>query len=63
VQPKYSRNDWRCELCWLHPRESSPEVEQIPGGAITSPTLLCPILVWSQQNYQSLLITPGCFES
>jgi len=28
-----------------------------------SPTLLCPILVWSQQNYLKLLLTARYFES
>jgi len=34
------RKDWRDKSCWLHPRESGPEVVQGPGGATTSPTLL-----------------------
>ena len=35
---------------WFHPRESGPEVVQGPGGVV-SPTLLGPVLVWHQQNW------------
>jgi len=31
--------------CWLHPRESGPEVVQGPGGMTTFPILLGPVLV------------------
>jgi len=41
----------------LHPWESGPEVDQRPGGVTTSPILLGPVLVWSQQNYLRLLKT------
>jgi len=47
----------------LHPRESGAVshraawVRRIrPGGMTTSPTLLGPVLVWSQQNYLRLLL-------
>jgi len=40
----------------LHLRESDPEFAKGPGGVTTSPTLLGPILVWSQQNYLRLLL-------
>jgi len=40
----------------LHPRESGPKFVQEPGGVTTSPTLLGPVLVWSQQNYLRLLL-------
>jgi len=59
--PKCPREDWRGKSCWLHPRESGPEVVQGPGGVTTSPTLLGPVLVWShvlvwsQQNYLKLV--------
>ena len=46
------RNGQRGRSCWLNPRESGPEVHQGPGGVIKPPTLLGPILVWSQLNYQ-----------
>jgi len=36
--------------CLLHPRESNPGVVQSLGGVTAAPTLLGPILVWSQQN-------------
>ena len=34
----------------LHPRECGPKVVQGPGGVTRSPTLLGPVLVWSEQN-------------
>ena len=40
----------------LHPQESGPEVVQGPGGVTSSPTLLGPVLVWSQQNYLKFLL-------
>jgi len=40
----------------LHPRESGPKFVQGPGGVTTSPTLLGPVLVWSQQNYMRLML-------
>jgi len=40
----------------LHPLESGPEFVQGPGGVTTSPTLLGPVMVWSQQNYLKLLL-------
>jgi len=56
-------NDWRESSYWRNPRESGPEVVQAPGGVTTSHTLLCPVLVWSQQNYLKLLNTVLCLES
>ena len=44
------RKDGRGKSCRLHPRENGLEVVQRPGGVITSPTLLVPILMESQQN-------------
>jgi len=38
---------------WPHPRESGPEVVQGPSEVTTSPTLLGPVLLWSEQNYLS----------
>jgi len=38
---------WQGVPCWLQPRESGLEVEQGPGGVIPFPTLLGPVLVWS----------------
>jgi len=38
------------QVLWVKPRESDQEVVQGPGGVITSPTLLGPILVLSQQD-------------
>ena len=49
--PECSRRDWRGTSCWLHPLESGPEVVQRPGGLTTSPTLLGPVMVWSQGNW------------
>ena len=49
--------------CWLHPRESCPEIVQGPDEATTFLTLLGPVLVWSQQNYPKLLLTVRCYES
>jgi len=49
--PEFPRKDLRGKSYRLHPKESGPEVDQGPGGVITSPTLLGPVLVWSQQNY------------
>jgi len=57
--PEYPRKDRRGKSCWLNLRESGPEVVQGPAGVTTSPTLLGPILVWSQQNYLNLLLTMG----
>jgi len=48
---------WQGKSCWLYPQESSPEVIQGPVGVTTSPSLLGPILVWSQKNYLKLLLT------
>ena len=47
----------------LHLRESGPEVVQGPGVLTTSPTLLGPVLVWSQQNYPGLLLIVRYFGS
>ena len=44
-------------LCWLNPWESDSVVVQNLGGIAAPPTLLGPILVWSQQNYLKLLLT------
>jgi len=51
------KNDWRNMFYSLNPRESGPDVIQGPNGVTTSPTLLDPTLVWSQQNYVRLLLT------
>jgi len=40
-----------------HPRESGQEVVQEPGGVTTCPTLVRPVIVWSQQYYLKLLLT------
>ena len=48
--------------CWLHRRESSREV-QGPGGVTTSPTLLGPVLVWTEGNFLKLLLTVKYFGS
>jgi len=49
--------DWWGKLCWLNPLENNIDVVQDPGGVTASPTLLSPVLVWSQQNYLKLLVT------
>jgi len=58
-----AQEDGRGMSCWQHPRESGPELIQGPGGVTTSPTLLGPVLLWSQQNYLRLLLTVRYFES
>jgi len=35
----------------LYPQESGPKFAQGPCGVTTSPILLGPILMWSQQNW------------
>ena len=47
----------------LHPRKSGPEFVKGPGGVTTSPTLLGPLLVWSQQDYLRLLLIVRYFGS
>ena len=47
----------------LHPRESGPKVVQGPGGVTAPPTLLGPVLVWSQQNYLRFLLIARYFGS
>jgi len=47
----------------LHTQESGPEFVQGPDGVTTSPTLLGPVLVWSQQNYLKLLLIVRYFWS
>jgi len=54
---KCPSKDWRGKSCWLTPTGKRPEVVQTPGGVTASPTLLGPVLVRSQQNYQRLLLT------
>ena len=48
MRPECPRKGWRGNSCWLHPLESGPEVDQGPGGVITSPALLAPILKYSE---------------
>jgi len=36
----------------LRPRQSVSKFVQGTGGVTTSPTLLGPVLVWSEQNYE-----------
>ena len=55
--PECPTKDGRGKSCRLNPRECGPEVVQGAGGVTTSPTLLGPVLVWSQHNYQKLLLT------
>jgi len=43
------------------PTRNRQEVEQEPGGVITSPTLLVPVLVWTEQNFLRLLLTAKVF--
>jgi len=57
MYPERPTKDWWDKLFWLNPRESDPDVVQGLGGVTASPTLLCPVLVWSQQNYLKLLLT------
>jgi len=46
-----SRKVWKGKSCWLHPRESGPEVVQGPKAVTTSPTWFSSPLVYRQQNY------------
>jgi len=52
--------DWWVKPCWLNPREGNPDVVRALGGAIASPTLLGPVLMWSQPNYLKLPLTVRC---
>jgi len=55
--PECPTKDWRRTSCCLNPREIGPQFVQGQGEVTASQTLLCPILVWSQQNYLILLLT------
>ena len=57
------RKYWRGKPCWLHPREIGPKVNQGPGGVITLPTLLGPVLVRREKIYQRLFLTARYFQS
>jgi len=60
--PKCPRKEWRTKSFYrLHPRESGPKFVQGPGGVTTSPILLGPVLVWSQQNYLRFLLIARYF--
>jgi len=61
--PEYPMKNWRGKFFWRDPRESGPDVVQGTGGVTTSPTLLGPVLVWSQQSYLKLLLTVRYFGS
>ena len=56
MRPEYARIDLRGKRGWMHPQESGWKMEQVPGDVITYPILLDPVLVWSQENYLSLLL-------
>jgi len=47
--------------CWLNPRERGLVVVQEVGDVTISPTLLGPVMMWSQQNYLKLLKTLQVF--
>ena len=55
--PECPTKDWRSKTSWLNTQKSGSEVIQGLGGATTSPTLLGPVMVWSQQNYLKYLLT------
>jgi len=38
-------------------------LDQGAGGVTTSPTLLGPVMAWSQQNYLKILLIVRCFGS
>ena len=57
MYPECPKKDCWGKPCRLNPRESDPDAVQGLGGVTASPTLLGPILVWSQQNYLKLLLT------
>ena len=45
--PECPRKDWKGMACWLHPRESVPEVVQVPGGVEWLYLRPCLVLSWS----------------
>ena len=45
--PECPSKHWWGKSCRLHPRKGGPEVDQGPGGAITSPTLLG-FVIWCE---------------
>ena len=63
--PKCAKKEWRTKSFRLQstPTEKRSKVCQGPGGVTTSPTLLDPVLVWSQQNYLRLLLIVRYFGS
>jgi len=63
MYPESPTKDWWSKSCWLNPRESDPDVVQGPVGLTTSSTLLGPVLVWSQHNYQKCLLIVRYFKS
>jgi len=42
---RMTKKDWQCESCWLHPRQSGPEVVQGPIGVIEVQSWTGPALV------------------
>ena len=54
--PECPTKDRRATFFWLNSQESSPEVVQGQVQVTTPPTLLGPVLVWSQQNFLKLLM-------
>ena len=50
MYPECPTKDWWGKPCWLNPWERDPDVVQGLDGVTASPTLLGPVLVWSQQN-------------
>jgi len=57
MYPECPTKDWRGKFCWVNTRESGPEIVQGLVGVTTSPTLLGPVLLWSQQKFLKLLLT------
>jgi len=63
MHPECPTKDWWGKSCWLNPRDSDSKIVQAPGGVTSSPTLLGPVLVWSQQKYLKLLLIVRFFKS
>ena len=61
--PEWHMKSWRGKSCWLHSRESIPEVDQKLRALMTSLTVLDTVLVWNRQNYHNLQKTVKYSES
>ena len=53
------KKDRRGKSCWLHPRESAPDIDQWPGGVTASPTLLGPVLCGASRASWDFCLSGG----